>query len=162
MKAKIIVAGLIFIALSQKSVQADEYSEKTQYMGVMNGQIVGNSVVKVTRMLTEPVLYRSANGTEPECLTIRNAEVRPAPGGMVYISVKQVLSDNREARITLKTGMFIGGKKIAFSTRQQGEDAVIIVPAPSGQVVLRTDEPAEFEIPANYRGKLQIPFQVED
>ncbi len=162
MKTNIMFAGLIFIALSQLSAQAAEYSEKTQYMGVMNGQVVGNSVVKVTRMLTEPVLYRSADGAEPEYLTVRNAEVRPASGGMVWLSVKQVLSDNKEARITLKTGMSIGGKKTAISARQQGEDVVITVPEQSGQVVLRSDEPAEFEIPASYRGELQIPFQVED
>ncbi|MBW5857553.1 DUF5462 family protein, partial [Yersinia enterocolitica] len=121
-----------------------------------------NSVVKVTRTLTDPVLYRSGGTSLPESLTIRNAEFRPASGGMANITVKQALPDNGEARITLKTGLLVDGKKVALSARQQGEDVVITVPETQKQVELRTDAPAELEVPVSYRGKLQITLQVED
>ncbi|EBS1727160.1 fimbrial protein, partial [Salmonella enterica subsp. enterica serovar Poona] len=143
-------------------VLAADYSEKTQYLGVVNGQVVGNSVVKVTRTPADPVLYRSGDTSLPERLTIRNAEFRVASGGMVYITVKQVLPDNGEARITLKTALMVDGKKVALSAGQQGEDVVITVPEAQKQVELRTDAPAELEVPANYRGNLQIALQVED
>ncbi|MBI9858043.1 DUF5462 family protein, partial [Escherichia coli] len=42
-----------------------------------------------------------------------------------YITVKQVLPDNGEARIILKTALMVDGKKVALSARQQGEDVVI-------------------------------------
>ncbi|EBW6452847.1 fimbrial protein, partial [Salmonella enterica subsp. enterica serovar Oranienburg] len=45
---------------------------------------------------------------------------------------------------------------------QRGEDVVITVPAATRQVELRSDAPAELEVPANYRGNLQIALQVED
>ncbi|HCN7974685.1 TPA: DUF5462 family protein, partial [Escherichia coli] len=137
--------------------------EKTQYLGVVNGQVVGNSVVKVTRTPTDPVLYRSRDTTPlPGSLTIRNAEFRAASGGLAYITVKQILQDTGEARITLKTALMVDGKRVALSARQQGEDVVITVPEAQQQIELRTDTPAELKVPASYRGNLQIALQVDD
>ncbi|MEK8700070.1 F4 (K88) fimbria minor subunit FaeF [Escherichia coli] len=163
MKKTMMAATLVLIALSIQSALAAEYSEKTQYLGVVNGQVVGNSVVKVTRTPTDPVLYRSRDTTPlPGSLTIRNAEFRAASGGLAYITVKQILQDTGEARITLKTVLMVDGKRVALSARQQGEDVVITVPEAQQQIELRTDTPAELEVPASYRGNLQIALQVDD
>ncbi|EKO1151719.1 TPA: F4 (K88) fimbria minor subunit FaeF [Escherichia coli] len=163
MKKTMMAVALALSALSIQSALAAEYSEETQYLGVVNGQVVGNSVVKVTRTPADPVLYRSGDTTPlPGNLTIRNAEFRAASGGLAYITVKQVLPDNREARITLKTALMVDGKKVALNARQQGEDMVITVPEAQKQVELRTDAPAELEVPVSYRGSLQIALQVED
>ncbi|EQA1213088.1 F4 (K88) fimbria minor subunit FaeF [Escherichia coli] len=163
MKKTMMAAALVLSAFSIQSALSAEYSEKTQYLGVVNGQVVGNSVVKVTRTPTDPVLYRSGDTTPlPGSLTIRSAESMAASGGLTYITVKQTLPDNGEARITLKTALMVDGKKVALSARQQGEDVVISVPEAKKQVELRTDAPAELEVPVNYRGNLQIALQVED
>lgn len=163
MKKTMMAVALALSALSIQSALAAEYSEKTQYLGVVNGQVSGNSVVKVIRTPTDPVLYRSEDTTSlPGSLTIRNAESRTASGGLVYITVKQALPDNGEARITLKTALMVDGKREALRARQQGEDVVITVPEAQKQVELRTDVPAELEVPASYRGNLQIALQVED
>ncbi len=163
MKKIMMAAALVLSMFCTQSAMAAEYNEKTQYLGVVNGQVAGNSVVKVTRTPTDPVLYRSGDTTPlPDSLTIRNAESRAASGGMANITVKQSLQDNKEARITLKTALIVDGKKVALSARQQGEDVVITVPEAHRQVELRTDTPAELEVPVNYRGNLQIALQVED
>ncbi|MBA8401680.1 F4 (K88) fimbria minor subunit FaeF [Escherichia coli] len=163
MKKTMMAAALVFSALSIQSALAVEYSEKTQYLGVVNGQVVGNSVVKVTRTPTDPVLYRSGDTTSLSgSLTIRNAESRAASGGLAYITVKQILPDNGEARITLKTALMVDGKRVTLSARQQGEDVVITVPEAQKQVELRTDAPAELEVPVSYRGNMKIILQVED
>ncbi len=92
MKKTMMAVALALSALSIQSAQAAEYREKTQYLGVVNGQVVGNSVMKVTRTPTDPVLYRSGDTTPlPDNLTVRNAESREASGGLAYITVKQVL-----------------------------------------------------------------------
>ncbi|EBY0601688.1 fimbrial protein, partial [Salmonella enterica subsp. enterica serovar Oranienburg] len=102
---KALMAVALFSALP---VLAADYSEKTQYLGVVNGQVVGNSVVKVTRTPADPVLYRTeSNGPLPETLVIRNAESRPASGNMAYITVKRTLGDGRDARLTLKTTLMV-------------------------------------------------------
>ncbi|EGH1125241.1 TPA: F4 (K88) fimbria minor subunit FaeF [Escherichia coli] len=163
MKNTVMAAALVLSALSIQSAQAAEYSEKTQYLGVVNGQVSANSVVKVSRTPPDPVLYRSGSHSPlPAELVIRHAESRPASGGQAYITVKQSLPDNGEARLTLKTALMADGKRVALSTRQQGEDVVITVPEAQKQVELRTDAPAELELPAGYRGELQIALQVED
>ncbi|EAR3913698.1 F4 (K88) fimbria minor subunit FaeF [Salmonella enterica] len=162
MKKTMTAATLVLSALSIQAALSAEYSEKTQYLGVVNGHVSGNSVVKVTRTPTDPVLYRSGDTTPlPGSLTIRNAEFRAASGGLAYITVKQVLPDNGEAHITLKTALMVDGKKVALSARQQGEDVVITVPEVQKLVELRTDAPAELEVPVSYRGNLQIALQVE-
>lgn len=163
MKKTMMSVTLTLSVLSIQSALAGEYSEKTQYLGVVNGLVVGNSVVKVTRTPTDPVLYRSGDTMPlPGSLTIRNAESRAASGGQAYITVKQVLPDNGEARITLKTALMVDGKKVVLSARQQGEDVVITVPEAHKLVELRTDAPAELEVPVSYRGNLQIALEVED
>ncbi|EFG4253429.1 F4 (K88) fimbria minor subunit FaeF [Salmonella enterica] len=163
MKKTMMAVALALSALSIQSALAVEYSEKTQYLGVVNGQVSGNSVVKVTRTPTDPVLYRSGDTTPlPGSLTIRNAESRAASGALAYITVKQVLPDNGEARITLKTALMVDGKRVALTARQQGEDVVITVPEARKLVELRTDAPVELEVPVSYRGNLQIALQVED
>ncbi|GCY20420.1 F4 (K88) fimbria minor subunit FaeF [Escherichia coli] len=163
MKKTMIAGPLVLSMLCTQAAMAAEYSEKTQYLGVVNGQVVGNSVVKVTRTPTDPVLYRSGDTTPlPGSLTIRNAESRAASGGLTYITVKQTLPDNGEARITLKTALMVDGKRVALSARQLGEDVVITVPEAQKLVELRTDAPAELEVPVSYRGNLQIALQVED
>ncbi|MCF2317633.1 F4 (K88) fimbria minor subunit FaeF [Escherichia coli] len=163
MKKTMMAVALALGVLSIQPVLAAEYSEKTQYLGVVNGQVVGNSVVKVTRTPTDPVLYRSGGTTPlPGSLIIRNAEFRTASGGLAYIMVKQVLPDNGEARITLKTALMVDGKKVVLSARQQGEDVVITVPEAQQLIELRTDAPSELEIPTSYWGNLQIALQVED
>ncbi|EFE2362924.1 F4 (K88) fimbria minor subunit FaeF [Escherichia coli] len=163
MKKAMMAVVLALSVLGIQSALATEYREKTQYLGVVNGQVVGNSVVKVTRTPTDPVLYRSGDMTSlPGSLLIRNAESRAASGGLAYITVKQVLPDNGEARITLKTALMVDGKRVALSARQQGEDVVITVPDAQKLVELRTDAPAELEVSVSYRGNLQIALQVED
>lgn len=159
MMKKALMAVALFSALP---VLAADYSEKTQYLGVVNGQVVGNSVVKVTRTPADPVLYRTeSNGPLPETLVIRKAESRPASGNMVYITVKRTLGDGRDARLTLKTTLMVDGQRAALSASQRGEDVVITVPAATRQVELRSDAPAELEVPANYRGNVQVPVEVE-
>ncbi|TNI08419.1 fimbrial protein [Aeromonas veronii] len=153
-----VLAGLV---LSQP-VAAAKYSEKTQYLGVLNGQVQGNSVVKVTRTLEEPVLYRTQGDDPlPGQLLIRSAEVRPAPGGMAHVSVKQLLSDGRVARLTLKAALMVDAQRKPVMAEQRGEDVVISVPAARKGVELRTDSPVELEVPASYRGSLQVIMQIE-
>lgn len=78
MMKKALMAVALFSALP---VLAADYSEKTQYLGVVNGQVVGNSVVKVTRTPADPVLYRTeSNGPLPETLVIRNPQCRKSSG----------------------------------------------------------------------------------
>ncbi|STE53112.1 Uncharacterised protein [Edwardsiella tarda] len=158
----VMVAALTLSVLSTHPVLAAEYSEKMQYLGVVNGQVVGNSVLKVTRTPSDPVLYRSRCAPLPESLTIRRAKARAASSSMAYITVQQALPNNGEARITLKITLMVDGKKEAFTARQQGEDVVLTVPKAHRQVELRTDTPAELEVPVSYRGNLQIALQVED
>ncbi|EFC1477020.1 DUF5462 family protein [Escherichia coli] len=162
MKKKIITIILGVISLISQSVNAAEYKEKTQYLGVVNGQVVGNSLVKMARTLGDPILYRSGETILPDSLTILNAEFSTTSRNSVYITKKQALAENREARITLKTALVIDGKKVAINARQQGDNVVISLPEVKRQVELRTDEPVELEIPASYRGNIQIVLQVED
>ncbi|QXB75398.1 DUF5462 family protein (plasmid) [Escherichia coli] len=48
---------------------------------------------------------------------------------MAYITVKQALPDNEEARITLKTALMVDGKKVALNARLQCEEIALAVVA---------------------------------
>ncbi|CAO95208.1 DUF5462 family protein [Erwinia tasmaniensis] len=156
---------MLLVGMSTASLPAlaAHDKEKLMYLGVLNGQIQDNSVVKVTRTLPEPVLFRaeSADGL-PDSLIVRNAESRPASAGAAWLTVKQRLpGDGKEARITLKTSLMVDGQKVPVSVTQRGVDVLIALPPVLKSVELRTDTPAELEVPANYRGHLQVAMQVE-
>lgn len=157
---RLILAALVMQTLA---AHAALNSERTMYLGVLNGQVQGNSVVKVNRTLPEPVLFRVDNGeTPPDKLIIRSAQARPASEGMLYVTVTQKLpQDGKEALITLKTSLLVDGQKVAPLTTQQGNDVVIVVPTAGKQVELRTDAPVELQVPANYRGNVQVEMLVE-
>lgn len=161
MKKKMVIAGLLFTTFGFQNIHANEYSEKTQYLGVVNGQVVGNSVLKVTRIPTDPILYRSDESILPVQLRVRDAEVRPASGYMAYITMKQMFPDNQEARITLKVSLVVDGKTSLLNANQQGEDVLITVPKAQKRIELRSESPVQLDIPVNYRGKIQIALQVE-
>lgn len=158
--APLMLATLLMLPLA---AQTALNSEKTIYLGVVNGQVQGNSVVKANRTLPEPVLFRvDAGETPPERLIIRSAQARPASGGMLYVTVTQKLPESgKEALVTLKTALLVDGQKIVPQTMQQGNDLVIALPVAEKQVELRTDAPVELQLPANYRGNIQVEMQVE-
>ncbi|CCG85545.1 DUF5462 family protein [Erwinia piriflorinigrans] len=166
MEAKIIrlmLIGLVGMSTASLPARAAHDKEKVMYLGVLNGQVQSNSVVKVTRTLPEPVLFRaeSADGL-PDSLIVRHAESRPASGGAAWVTVKQVLPENgKEARITLKALLMVDGQKAPVNVTQRGVDVLIALPPVLKSVELRTDTPAELEVPANYRGHLQVAMQVE-
>lgn len=150
------------VLITSLTVQAADYSEKTQYLGVVNGQVVNNSVIKVTRTPAEPILFHMVDSDLlPGELVIRRAFSRPASGGMANITVKQTLSDGQDAKITLKACLIVDGHKAVIAASQRGEDVVINVPTSTTLVELRSDAPVELEVPANYRGDLQITVEVE-
>ncbi|ENW8698172.1 TPA: fimbrial protein [Escherichia coli] len=162
MKKKMIAAGLLFNALGFQIVAASDYSEKTQYLGVVNGQVVGNSVVKVNRTPVDPVLFKAgSSGAFSKILVIRNAEHRPVSGNLVNIMVKHSLSDGQIARLTLKVTLMVDGKKESVTASQRGQDVIISVPAATRQVELRSEAPVELEVPLHWRGNIQVPVEVE-
>ncbi|HDI3023711.1 DUF5462 family protein [Cronobacter dublinensis] len=144
-------------------LSAQAASEKVMYMGVVNGQVQGNSVVKVNRTLPESVLFHAdKNDGLPEKLVIRNAESRVATTGSLWVTVRQSpLPNGGEAKATVKTALIIDGKKMLANAAQHGNDVVIDVPKAEQSIQLRTDEPIELQIPANYRGEVKVEVQIE-
>lgn len=156
----LMLTALTGIALSSQAMSA-QYSERVQYLGTLNGQGQQGDVIKVMRTLTEPVLFANRQGESlPVRLLVRGAQVRPATGGMSYITVRQALPEGKDARITLQTALWVDAKRVPFTAEQRGEDVVINVPVASSRVELRADAPSELEVSANYRGELQLVLEV--
>ncbi len=159
-REKLILAIFVFAILGFHGALSVEYREKNQYLGVINGQISGNSVVKVSRTPSEPSLYMSNNFQLPKKLIIPNADFRSSTENMLFITVKQYEQGLGEARATMQVSLMVDGKKVSPAANQQGEDVVITVPNASKKVELRTDNPIELELPVSFRGHIQIPVMV--
>ncbi|EFI6984876.1 fimbrial protein, partial [Escherichia coli] len=97
-------------------------SEKNMYLGVLNGQIQGNSIVKANRTLSDSVLFKADRiSTLPAQLIIRNAEARSASGNDVYVTIKQSLPENgKEALITVRMALMIDGVRKGLSYTNTG------------------------------------------
>lgn len=78
MKRKLTLMLLFAVGGLMTAISAhSKHREKLMYLGVLNGQVQGNSVVKVIRTLPEPVLFRTEAGDDlPERLVIRHATFR--------------------------------------------------------------------------------------
>ncbi len=145
------------------SAQAASGNEKYMYLGVLNGQVKDNSVVKVRRTLPEPVLFRAdKNDGLPERIVIRNAEGRTSSGGSHWVTLRETtIQKNAAAKVTIKMSLIVDGKKMPIVSSQRGQDLVIEVTGASDTIEIRTDEPVELEVPANYRGNIKMEVQIE-
>lgn len=63
--------------------------------------------------------------------------------------------------ITLKTELHVDGKRTPGNFTVRGEDVVIPVPTAIEWVELKSNAPVELQVPANYKGNIQIVMQVE-
>lgn len=156
------VATTLVTVLAVASPQAGAQDvERTQHLGVVNGQVKDNQMVEVTRSLTVPVLYRvSVPDALPQTLRIRNATARPAEHGAVWVTTTRLLTTQRHASITAKATLWLDGKVVPVSWQQQGGDVLIHSPGAQHQVVLRSDSPVTLQVPANWRGTLQVPMEI--
>lgn len=154
---------LLCFAMTPYSSLASEYNESTQYLGVINGQVQGNNVVKVTRTLSKPEIFKSDDVDNlPHYLLIRNADIRNASDGMSHITVRQpITGGGSDASVTLKTALVVDGQRVSIFPEKRGEDVYITIPKATKQVALRTDSPIELELPANYRGNIKVEVQIE-
>ncbi|EEQ3299506.1 fimbrial protein [Escherichia coli] len=155
-----VIAGMMFTSFASMAVQM---SEKNMYLGVLNGQIQGNSIVKANRTLSDSVLFKADRiSTLPAQLIIRNAEARSASGNDVYVTIKQSLPENgKEALITVRMALMIDGVRKGLSYTNTGNNVFINLPDVSETVELKTEYPVELQVPANYRGNLQVVMDIE-
>jgi len=166
MKNGIIIStmGLMILLISNASAVSVKYQDKNYYLGVLNGQIEGNSRVKVNRSLTDSVIYNIQSDKKlPNNLIIKNATAREGGNGTAFITVKQILSEQKdEVYITLNISMFLDGKRIPLSFSARGVDVVLNIPDNGKHLELRSDSPVELSVPLNYRGNIKIGMEIED
>lgn len=159
-----VVLGLMFFWIDNALADGSSAQEKNHYLGVLNGQVEGNNVVKVNRTLTDSVIYSfSSNEKLPSNLIIKNAKIRGGKNGSVFVTVKQMLPEQKgNANITLNIIMLIDGKKNSFTFNERGEDVIVNVPANGENLQLRSDSPVELSVPVHYRGNIRIGMEIED
>lgn len=166
MRVGIITAilGLMIFWGNNVFANSSKNQEQNHYLGVLNGQVEGNSVVKVNRTLTNSVIYDfSSEEKLPNNLIVKDATVRGGNNGSVFITTKQVLPNSKgEAFITLNVIMLIDGKKTPFNFNDRGGDAILNIPSNVGKLQLRSDSPVELTVPVNYRGNIRIEMEIED
>ncbi|ENF8269133.1 DUF5462 family protein [Salmonella enterica] len=162
---KAAMAGMLITAWAVACPPAAaQDTEKMQHLGVVNGQVKDNQVVEVTRTLTDPVLYKvDAPEALPQTLRVRNATARRADNGAVWVTTRQVLAGQQVAGVTTKVTLWADGKSEPAVFTAQGTDVLISLPqdmTPRQQVMLRSDSPVTLQVPANWRGSLQVPLEI--
>ncbi|HEN3635285.1 TPA: DUF5462 family protein [Yersinia enterocolitica] len=156
--------GMMFFWGSNAVADISNIQEKNHYLGVLNGQVEGNNVVKVNRTLTDSIIYNfSSEKKIPNNLIIKDATIRGGQKGNTFITLKRLLPEQKgDAYITLNVIMLIDGERTPFSFYNRGEDVVINVPSYGKNLQLRSDAPVELNIPVNYRGNIRISMEIED
>lgn len=161
------MAGILITVLAVACPQAAAKDiEKMQHLGVVNGQVKDNQVVEMTRTLTDPVLYKvDSPESLPQTLRIRNATVRVGDNGAVWLTVSQRLpgAKQQSSAVTTRSTLWVDGKVVLVTCRQQGED-VLVSPGrgatPQQQVMLRSDSPVVLQVPATWRGPVEVMMEI--
>lgn len=161
-RIKAVAAGTLITALAVACPQAvAKDTERTQRLGVVNGQVKENQVVEVSRSLADPVLYQTETPEPlPRTLRIRNATARAADNGAVWVTTSQVLAGQQTASVTAKMTLWVDGKAVPANWQQQGVDVLIHSLEAQRQVMLRSDSPVTLQVPANWRGALRVPMEM--
>ncbi|EHA2888021.1 fimbrial protein, partial [Salmonella enterica subsp. enterica serovar Javiana] len=74
-----------------------------------------------------------------------------------------VLAGQQAAGVTTKVTLWADGKSEPAVFTEQGTDVLISLPqdmTPRQQVMLRSDSPVTLQVPANWRGSLQVPLEI--
>lgn len=142
-------------------------TESSQRLGVVNGQVKGNQVVEVNRSLSNPVLYKAEVPEPlPQILRVRNTTARGGDNGAIWLTVSQMLpgaKQNENSTVTIKVTLWADGKKTPATYRQQGPDVLVSIPkniTPKQQVVLRSDAPVTLQVPATWRGPVEVMMEI--
>ncbi|EBT5667983.1 fimbrial protein [Salmonella enterica] len=160
---KAAVAGTLITVLAVACPPAAaKDTEKVQHLGVVNGQVKDNQVVEVSRSLNDPVLYKTDSPEVlPQVLRIRDATARAGNNGSVWLTTTgQPLVNQRSAGITANVRLWVDGKVVPVNWVQQGVDVLIHSPEALQQVMLQADGPVIMQVPANWRGSLQVPLEI--
>ncbi|MGL4917726.1 MAG: DUF5462 family protein [Aeromonas allosaccharophila] len=144
-------------------------SERTQSLGLVNGQVNEHRQVEVSRMLSDPVLVRASKqelGALPARLVLRQAQGWSEERGVVRIVQVQPLPPTavgtpQQALLTLKVRLEVDGKPAPLGMQAQGEDLVLLLPVANESLVLRSDQPLTLTLPSGYRGALSLPLEFE-
>lgn len=142
-------------------------TESTQRLGVVNGQVKDNQVVEVNRSLGNPVLYKiEAPAPLAQTLRVRNTTARTGDNGTLWLTVSQMLpgaKQNQNCTVTIKATLWADGKKVPTTYRQQGLDVLVSIPKdinPKQQVMLRSDAPVTLQVPATWRGPVEVVMDI--
>ncbi|WNI84219.1 DUF5462 family protein [Citrobacter portucalensis] len=163
---KTVMAGVLMAALAGAGPVTASPDERVQRLGVVNGQVKDNQVVEVTRTLTDPVLYRTdAPAPVPQTLRIRNATARAGDNGAVWLTVRQVMPGTKpqDSTVTARASLWVDGKQTAAVFSQQGVDVLVSAAdkaPPLRQVILRSDAPVVLQVPAGWRGPVEVLMDI--
>lgn len=142
-------------------------TESTQRLGVVNGQVKDNQVVEVNRSLSNPVLYKTeAPEFLAQTLRVLNTTARAGDNGTLWLTVSQMLpgsKQNQNSTVTIKATLWADGKKVPATYRQHGPDVLVSIPkdiTPKQQVVLRSDAPVTLQVPATWRGPVEVMMDI--
>ena len=159
----VLLITILTITVSSESTAS--ISEKIQMLGVVNGQVKDNQIVEVSRSLNNPELYMSALPDPlPQTLRINNAMVRQGNNGSVYLTVNQMLSGvSQPATVSANVTLWVDGKKVPATGRQQGVDVLVSISkdiVPQKKIVMRSDAPVTLQVPANWRGTVEVVMEI--
>ncbi|ECV2306853.1 fimbrial protein [Salmonella enterica subsp. enterica serovar Javiana] len=165
--SRVLMAGMLITVWAVACLPAAaKDTEKMQHLGVVNGQVKDNQVVEVTRTLTDPVLYKTETPDAlPQVLRIRNATARAGDNGTVWLTVNQGMPGTKQqsGTVTARTALWVDGKQVPVTFSQQGTDVLVSVPqatTPQQQVMLRSDTPVVLQVPATWRGPVDVVMEI--
>ncbi|EAO6898646.1 DUF5462 family protein [Salmonella enterica subsp. enterica serovar Saintpaul] len=165
--SSVVIAGLMMatVMVTLPSGAAQQLTDKTLRLGVVNGQIKDNQIVEARRSLTDPMLYRAEDPNFlPRVLRIRNATARQGDNGTILVWVSQPLSTaSRSASVTVGITLWVDGKKVPANYSQQGVDVLIGLPVDTvarQQVMLRGESPVTLQVPASWRGPVDVLMDI--
>nr|WP_269212307.1 DUF5462 family protein [Chromobacterium piscinae] len=156
------------MALSAQAQAGPLYREATQELGIVNGAVVANQMVEITRLLPDPVLFRvERNEVDqmPTMLILRRAQATTAPEGSLLAKIEWSdghRADGRERRIEaeLPLRLRVDGADVRPTLRIRGPDLELALPPAAQQVALFSDGPVRFRAPAWHRGELKLTLDI--
>lgn len=165
--SKLAMAVMLIIICAVVHPASASLTESTQRLGVVNGQVKDNQVVEVNRSLSNPVLYKTeAPEFLAQTLRVLNTIARVGDNGTLWLTVSQMLpgaKQNQNSTVTIKTTLWVDGKKVPATYRQQGPDVLVSIPKdinPKQQVVLRSDAPVILQVPSIWRGPVEVVMDI--
>ena len=133
-------------------------------LGVVNGDIINNKYLNITKVLSNPILLsikQQELNVSLHSLIINNAVLKKNQNGNVVITVVKQVKGGGNINVQTALSLYIDGRQVNVSGQQAGTAVRLVIPSKFDLLEVKAVKPLSIQLPKLYRGPFNFMLDIE-